>query len=417
MAKFSTTPQLVVDLVATKDDGSREVMEIHEGDILEDIVYSEGGATYTKTGKISAILVATDKVTPDYKQDACKMESSFHKAVKVEAIVLDSSSKYDSDANLIMVKNIKSIASVTAGVMEVDASVMEAGGVAALLDGLTPGQNLKLETGTVSEALVMNQSVTIQGVNAGVSAAKGYRCSATVENETVFNGSLTVGEGAQVVLDGLTLTENAQIATNGAADIKLVNCRILGVKETEGKREGILKSASWDDEVTLDVQGCYFGDNAGMYNLFESNCTLQSNSIVKDCYFSENSYGNNAINLYKVADGAYINIVGNVFENSKNAVRVACKGAVDCVVNITNNTYYKTSDVPEYAGLVLIQPYGKATTDMSGVTVNISGTKNESGLEQVVYYYTGSNNSQFTASQMPKVFVDGVQVVFPASVE
>ena len=109
MAKFSATPQLVVDLVATKDDGSREVMEIHEGDILEDIVYSEGGATYTKTGKISAILVATDKVAPDYKQDACKMESSFHKAVKVEAIVLDSSSKYDSDANLIMVKNIKSI--------------------------------------------------------------------------------------------------------------------------------------------------------------------------------------------------------------------------------------------------------------------------------------------------------------------
>ena len=160
-----------------------------------------------------------------------------------------------------------------------------------------------------------------------------------------------------------------------------------------------------------------------MYNLFELNMTLQSNTTVKNCYFTEKSFKNNAINLYQVAKGAYINVVGNTFEFAGNGVRVGAKGEPECVVNVNNNTYFKTlqpTAVKNEAGLVIIQPYGAATTDFSGVTVNINGTKNESDVEQIWYYTRGSKTENFTAEQLPKVFVDGVRqevVVPPLPVE
>ena len=76
-------------------------------------------------------------------------------------------------------------------------------------------------------------------------------------------------------------------------------------------------------------------------------------------------------------------------------------------INIKKNSYDST-DVGEYAGLVLIQPYGQATTSMKNVVINIDDTINNSGEEQLWYYYAGMKDAQLAIEDRPKVYINGV---------
>ena len=178
---------------------------------------------------------------------------------------------------------------------------------------------------------------------------------------------------------------------------------------TRGKNDAVIKGTKDTDDVKLVVMNSYFGEATGVYNLAELNCNLQSGSVIRNCYFAEGSCSNNAIAVYKVAAGASIGITDNTFEKSANAVRVGTKESAECTINMTNNTYMATDANEAYAGLVLIQPYGKATTSMGNVVINIDGTKNMTECEQLWYYYAGNGDAKLEGEDLPKVFVDGVE--------
>ena len=91
-------------------------------------------------------------------------------------------------------------------------------------------------------------------------------------------------------------------------------------------------------------------------------------------------------------------------------VEKVLKGSPKCTLNFTGNRYDAT-DVPEWAGLILIQPYGAQTTTFNDMKVNIDSTVNNSGNPQIIYIFSNPTDTQFNyQTNYPKVYIDGVLV-------
>ena len=186
----------------------------------------------------------------------------------------------------------------------------------------------------------------------------------------------------------------------------------------------------WNKPTKLILKDNYFGDNPGIYNLFELNCAVKDGSEFSGNTFTKGAASHNFINLYQLDDNATINIDNNSFDcgPDTNPIRIAARDVVDengeahapqnVVVNIRNNKYTGDIQYPDWAGILFFQPYGKSTSDFSGITVNISGTVTD--IEQLVYYYAGKNDAQLldeAGSKMPHVFINGVEQDFKSFVE
>ena len=70
-----------------------------------------------------------------------------------------------------------------------------------------------------------------------------------------------------------------------------------------------------------------------------------------------------------------------------------------------------------YAGLLIVQPYGKQTTSFANAVINIDNTIFDGAIEgedyQLYYLYAGSNDMQFTDYNVPTVLIDGNTVLQP----
>lgn len=182
-----------------------------------------------------------------------------------------------------------------------------------------------------------------------------------------------------------------------------------------GKSFLIRQNGFKDTATVLTIENCYFGNNEAdgenyIYNLFECNMKLADGSSISNNYFAKSNCTHNAINIYDVEDDAVITISGNVFEYSANAIRFGAIGSPKCTINIVDNTYLATDETyPEYAGLLLIQPYGKQTESYEDVEINIRNTKEPEGYEGQLYYiYCGENDTQLNVATRPSVYVDGI---------
>lgn len=187
----------------------------------------------------------------------------------------------------------------------------------------------------------------------------------------------------------------------------------------------------WNKPTKIVFDNNYFGENPGIYNLMELNCAVSDGSSISGNTFVRGAASHNFINLYQLDDNATINIDNNSFDcgPDTNPIRIAARDVVDpdtgeahaprnVVVNIRNNTYTGQIDYPDWAGILFFQPYGKSTSDFSGITVNISGTNTD--ISQLVYYYAGVNDAQLLdeeGSKMPHVFINGEEVNFKSYVE
>lgn len=160
-----------------------------------------------------------------------------------------------------------------------------------------------------------------------------------------------------------------------------------------------------------------FADNTGVYNLFEICGSYADGSIISNNEFTADCCGHNQINIYAADDNANITISNNKFAKSANAIRVGTKGAVQNVnILINGNEYDDTDTDPDWAGILLIQPYATQTDDMSGVTINLNNTINNTAEPQLWYYYAGTGDAQLTNAQKPDLYVDGVPQVYPITV-
>ena len=271
-----------------------------------------------------------------------------------------------------------------------------------------------LPSATYKESLTLNDGVTLYGALSEIPANTGYRCSdEIVVDESILSDVITCEKDASVVVSGITFTEKSTIKLNGAKKISFKNCKFVGT-EPEGIKSYLFRDEfnSNTDGVVLQIENCYFGSNVAndtgkTYNLFELNCKLADGSYIKNNYFAKANCTHNIINLYDVMENATIDISGNYFEYSGNAIRVGFVGNATCTVNIYNNKYEETDSTPEYQGLLLIQPYGTRTISMKNIVINLDNNKYLGGECQEFYIYCGDNDTQINNDTAPTIYVNG----------
>lgn len=277
--------------------------------------------------------------------------------------------------------------------------------------------NIALIPGTFSNQLDLTRSIKLTGYNSDVVANTGDRCSDVIgENESIINGAINISGNSDVVLEGLTFTENALIEIENNGSLTLKNCKIVNVTPDTAKTF-IVKSTQ-SNPIKLTIENCYFGSNTttstgNVYNGLELNCTLKDGSSISNNYCAAAVCTHNMINIYAVEEGATIYINNNHFEYSANAIRIGIKGEPTCTI-VCNGNAYDATDItyPDYAGLLLVQPYGNQTTSFANCTIKIDNTVH-SDDEQLYYLYAGAGDMQFTDNNKPTIIVNGVTEVQP----
>lgn len=274
-----------------------------------------------------------------------------------------------------------------------------------MLNLLEPGTIVELPAGEVTSAVTIPSGITLRGANYGKKATSAER-----ENETVFSSLVTFNGKASV--DGVTITARPTfVDTEEVTFLNTIMTDIDLSGITDHLAAAIIGINNWENSVKLNFEGCYFGDNTNCYNAFELNVKVADGTVIKNNMFSTDVCNHNVMNIYAVDDGATIIIEDNEFAKSANAIRIGTKGDSQNVHFIIDGNMYETTDTqhPDYAGLLLIQPYGRATTGMGGLRIDIDNTINNSGVEQLWYYYAGGDDAQLEVEDKPKIYVNGVE--------
>lgn len=269
---------------------------------------------------------------------------------------------------------------------------------------------------TITESVVVPSGVEIQGSQAGVNASIGSRASMVdPADETIFSQPVILNGNARI--DGVTL--KAKPVIQDAKNVALENTRIVSIVAPGGSHldDAVIAINQWNTSTKLVVDGCYFGDNTGIYNVFELNTPIANGSSINNNYFSAAVGSHNVINIYSVEDGAEVDIKDNHFEMSASAARIGIIGDKMAIFNFENNSYDATdmtdSDgdgVPEWAGLITIQPYGNQTISMKDIEINIDNTIISPSIPQQLFvYYSNTTDTQLDDANKPTVNVDGVK--------
>lgn len=274
-------------------------------------------------------------------------------------------------------------------------------------------ESITLDAERISEALVLGGDITLKGAYANIPANYGERATDTIsEKETIFVESLTCEDGADVTIQGVTITEKSAVNIGNANSVTFKNCKFTAIEPTTEKTH-IISGASkfYEAPATVKVvfDGCYFGSNLSgdlnKYNGLELNCLIGKGSVIKNCYFTKKAASHNLINVYGIEDGANLLIANNHFEYSANAIRIGTIGDARANITIRDNVYDETDSTAEYAGLVIFQPYGNKTVSMANLRVDINNTKKPTG--QLFYGFFNKNDTQMNSSLWPKIYVDG----------
>lgn len=371
-------------------DGTTNEFVLHEGDDV-------GGLVYLSNGK---------EATIDARLVAMKYNSSL---VPTDLVLI-----VDGKIKTIGVLRVKNVT-------EVNEPISDGTDITDAIKNITNGK-LSITKGTFANTVTVDKDVVISGAKAGIAATN--EAARKIKDETVITGTIKVTNGANVTIDGVTLSENAIIDTTGAGDVTLKNCIITNIIPTAAKTY-LIKNTS-TDAGALKINNCYFGKNEivdgnKIYNLFELNGALKDGTIIENNYFEKGCSTHNDINIYSVEEGATITIRNNTWERSANGIRLGIKGEPKCTINIENNRYMSTDEDLTYAGLLIVQPYGKQTTSFANAVINIDNTIFDGAIEgedyQLYYLYAGSNDMQFTDYNVPTVLIDGTTVLQPVPAE
>lgn len=334
--------------------------------------------------------------------------SNKNKQVDVVGMVVETS---DGDVRSIPFEAIKSVGKegITVETMDDLDNILSSAGSSDEVGGVV------LPAATATQALAISGSLTVQGAKAAVPANTGARATSEIgEDETVFAGNINCKEGADVVVTGVTLTDDAIVLLEKPESISFKNCKFTGATPVDVKTYLFKDKVFAEASTKLIIENCYFGENEvsgdnKFYNLLELGCKIADGSRITNNYFAKPACTHNIINIYDVEDGATVDIEDNVFEYSGNAVRLGMVGSPKCTINIRKNTYLETdkSDGGAYAGILLIQPYGTQTVSFADTVINLDDNKGDE-TEQLYYIYCGANDTQLDDTTKPKIYVNGV---------
>lgn len=388
-------------------DNGKEVT-LHEGDIVQNLVYKVNSMTTgTITGAVRVINAATTKAT---NPNSCPPVPYAHNLLTVSSLVIDTSLVFDASLVRVDISKIIDIGSVS-----------ENGG--AIVVG--PGSQYK-ELNTVLEEAPEGVLITLKAgeYTEPLKITKGVHIVA--DGEVVMSAPVTVTAGAAVAaaasapveavsrdvyIEGVKFTGTACVKVDAPVDsLTLTKCTFDGINY-DAKTMPIAVTNAATKPMLLVITDCIFGDlGANSYNLIDVYAPLVAGSQIARNKFEENCCTHNQISLYGLNDNGNVEISENQVAVSKNLLRVGCVGAPTGRIELLENTIMKTDSDTDWAGICVIQPYGTKTTTMAGLTIVINGTINKTGMDQLVYMYNGSKDTQFTDDNKPTILLDGKNI-------
>lgn len=216
--------------------------------------------------------------------------------------------------------------------------------------------------------------------------------------------------GEDIVFDGVDFTGNAYIFIEAANSVSLKNCRIYNMADT-GKSVQFFNSVN-APKCKIIIERCFFGDNkmeiGKLYNLINLDAVVMDGTSFSHNYFTDKCCTHNEISLYNADEGATINICNNVFEETDGGIRLGMCGSPACTFNVNDNVGLAgVKDYPEYNGILLVQPCGKKTDSFENCTINMN--MNVYPENQIIYGYSGANDTMLDETNSPKVFINGKQ--------
>ena len=407
--------------ITIENGDSSQSYKIHEGDVINDLVYTVNGVRKTISGAVRVINAATRSVTIN---QTCPPEPYFDRIVSIASIIIDSSAVYDAELQQVNIADIVSIGSVvdaeTANDPDADATVIGPGSeyktIQETINGSEGDAKIKLAAGEYAQALNLTKSATIIGPLEGAQKPAAKTRAATVSTEAILDGAVVVNNAeAEIEFRGVSFTGASLFTITTAKSVKFINCRFEGITATVAKT--MMMKMDTNASCMFVIDGCYFGtpdpESTGkMYHITEPNGTLLNGSYFANNYFDLDCTIHNKLNFYKAEDGIEIAVENNYDAKSASMMRLGFQGAIVATVNIKNNTYDDT-DVEQWAGLCGMQPYNKVTTDMSKWTVNFEGNVNNSQFPQITYMYFNATDMPYDETKLPKVFVDGEAYELP----
>lgn len=392
VSKVSTFTDIKVKLKVTLSDETSTEAILYEGMQLDNVTLQLNGkdikGSFTLVSFFYELVGSTIKMVGMYlKGPVGNFKVSFYdvKTVGTETTIIDADADFNATFEEVLADPNKF--GITVGAREVDSS------------------------------LTISSDLSISGAQAYVAANDGVRRTDEIgEDETVFKGKFTFSPNTDVTITGVTFTENAKVDLKGASGLTLKNCKFTNITPEAGKNYMIRDTSATADGILVQVDGCYFGTNptngsANMYNLFELDTKFKDGSYIKNCYFAKEVCTHNIINLYQACDGATITIDNNHFEKSVNACRVGFKGAPqDVTVILSNNVYDETDSQIDWGGLLIVQPYGSATTSMEGVTIHLNRNTYTGDVDHHLFYvyFAGTDTDLSVDNRAPKIYVNGV---------
>jgi len=244
---MSTTAIAKLGVSLKLDNGN--VVELREGDIVNDLVYRNNGVETTLSGSVRVIDANTrsNSTIPD----DCPPEPYAHRFIQVPSLVIDSSSEYDAELNRVSIASILSIGSVTENAGAITVGI---GGqykaLSEVLSTAEPGATIKLQDGEFTEALSFNKSVKIVG-----------------SANTVLTGPISVvgssdenAEPMSLELENVKLSGNAAMTVRNVGSLTMTNCVVEGLTASDDAAYQPLNVLS-ENPMVVKVTDCTFGDS------------------------------------------------------------------------------------------------------------------------------------------------------------
>ena len=388
--------------VNLKLDGEKYV-DLNEGDIVRDLVYSNEHGTFTIDEGAVRVLIGSTKASNTVPED-CPPSPYLHQYVTVSQICIDCSEKLDADLVRIPVSSISSIGEVHPPYYTDKMITVGPGPEFRPLDEIVnnaeEGTVILLEKGEYNTPLRITKNLSLIS-----------------HNGAVMKGALTIGDEAdinneselEVIMTGLDLTGGATITVNAAKEFRLVNCKFHD-HELTAKTMPI--AVKYTGEMKLVIANNSFGENSSYsYNLIDVYAKLVNHSFIAGNKFARGCCSHNQISLYGLADDATIHINGNYAEYSANLVRIGFKGNPKGTVVMNDNIYDFTEEHP-YDGMFFVQPYGKQTESFADLMLIANDTVFPAGT-QIGYLYAGKNDTPFTDLNKPTCMIDNEIVELP----
>ena len=151
--------------------------------------------------------------------------------------------------------------------------------------------------------------------------------------------------------------QSARLSITTTGDVSINNL------ESEGNLAKSVSNASISihSEGDVVIKDSVIGQSG--YNCIEvGNTTGVAKSLVIDNVHFTGTFGNNVISIFKMEDGAVVNISNCIFDDCSNPLRISNTNNVKLTVNLINCEFTKW-DTGAYAGMILFQDYTSANAD------------------------------------------------------